>query len=54
MVLTNHIDPSYYNSANEYHREMRKQIDEFYAAKNYGKSKGFKVIFGIEVSLHNL
>lgn len=51
IVLTNHIQPWYYNNYKEYRLEIDKQINEFNEAKQYGETKNFKVIFGIEVSI---
>lgn len=50
MVLTNHYQRSYLENTdtNEF---VEKYIGEFLKAKEYGETKGFKVFFGIEVTM---
>ena len=50
IVLTNHYQKSYIKdiSIDEF---IKNYISEFYAAEQYGKQKGCKVLFGIEVTM---
>lgn len=50
IVLTNHYQRSYLENTDT-DGFVEKYIGEFLEAKEYGKTKGFKVFFGIEITM---
>lgn len=50
MVLCNHFETHYIDGF-DYDEFVDKYNNEFIQAKNYGKEKNFKVIYGIEITM---
>ena len=51
FVITNHYDKNYVVN-NDYLDLVNRYINEYYDLKEYGEKVGFKVFFGIEVTLN--
>ena len=51
IVLTNHYQKYYFNDGDSL-SFAKRYIEEFYDVKSYGDKIGFKVFFGLEVTLH--
>lgn len=55
VILTNHYDKNYLVDENDVDNFAKRYVDEYYYVKEEGKKIGFKVFFGIEVTMakHN-
>ena len=55
VILTNHYDKNYLLNENDIDGFAKRYVDEYYYVKEEGNKIGFKVFFGIEVTLakHN-